>query len=196
VSAFCCNGEARSVSGEGISARLPSITARPTCEEKLRFAALAAAGGISESALALIAIRDLLKSPAPTSQPTPALAREPAIDRLTIRLRPGDRRAVRRRAAQRGMKDSAYVAAVVRAHVAANPPLAANELAALKLSVTVLAGFGRLLARTTQEAMRAGVMDRDLREDISRTRALVAALEQRTHDLARAALVSWESCFE
>jgi hypothetical protein len=91
------------------------------------------------------------------------------------------------------MKDSAYLAALVRAHVAANPPLAADELAALKLAVTVLAGFGRLLARTAREVTQARLMNPDLQEDLNRTRALVAALEQRTHDLARAALVSWES---
>ena len=172
----------------------PSITARPTPEEKLRFTALADARGISESALALIAMRDLLTCAAPVSRsPVSASIHEPAIDRITIRLRPGDRQAVRHRAAQRGMKDSAYLAALVRADVAANPPLAADELAALKLAVTVLAGFGRLLARTAREVTQARLMNPDLQEDINRTRALVAALEQRTHDLARAALVSWEN---
>ena len=93
------------------------------------------------------------------------------------------------------MKDSAYLAALVRAHVAANPPLAADELAALKLAVTVLADFGRLLARTAREVTQARLMNPDLQQDLNRTRALVATLEQRTHDLARAALVSWESSF-
>jgi hypothetical protein len=175
----------------------PSITARPTPEEKLRFTALADARGISESVLALIAIRDLLTSAAPVSNSVlPASTREPAIDRITIRLRSGDRQTVRQRAAQRGMKDSAYLAALVRAHVAANPPLAADELRALKLAVTVLAGFGRLLARTAREVTQARVMSPALQQDLSRTRALVAALEQRTHNLARAALVSWESSLD
>jgi predicted DNA binding CopG/RHH family protein len=196
VSAFCCRDQASKMSGDDISSRLPTITARPTSEEKLRFAALAAARGISESALALVAIRDLIKSHAPLSQPAAASASESAIDRITIRLRPGDRRAIKERAVQRGMKDSAYLAALVRAHVAANPPLAADELAALKLSVAVLAGFGGLLARTAREATQAGVMQKDLQQDLSRTRAHVASLEQRTHDLARAALVSWESRFD
>jgi hypothetical protein len=39
---------------------LPSITARPSPDEKERFATLAARAGIPESALALIAIRDVL----------------------------------------------------------------------------------------------------------------------------------------
>ena len=196
MSAFCCKVEARHVNVAVISARLPSITARPRSEEKVRFAHLAAARGLSESALALIAIRDLLESSAPTSKLPPASGKEPAIDRITIRLRPGDRRAVRQRATQRRMKDSAYVAAMVRAHVAASPPLTADELAAFKLAVTVLAGFGRLLARTAREVIQAGGMHRELQQDLSRTRSMVADLEQRTHDLARAALVSWESAFD
>ena len=179
------------------SAFRPTITARPTSHEKLRFTTLAAARGMSESELALIAIRDLLSSAAPVSRsPVSASIHEPAIDRITIRLRPGDRQAVGQRAAQRGMKDSAYLAALVRAHVVANPPLAADELAALKLAVTILAGFGRLLARTAREVTQARLMSPALQQDLSRTRALVADLEQRTHDLARAALVSWESSFD
>jgi hypothetical protein len=43
VSAFCCIGEARDMRGEVVSGRLPSITARPRLEEKVRFAQLAAA---------------------------------------------------------------------------------------------------------------------------------------------------------
>ena len=93
------------------------------------------------------------------------------------------------------MRDSAYIAALVRAHVAANPPLAADELAAFKIAVTVLAGFGRLMARTAREAAQAGAIAKDLQQDLSRTRALVRP-EQRTHELARAALVSWESSID
>jgi hypothetical protein len=165
VSAFCCKVQARHVNVEMISARLPSITARPRSEEKVRFAHLAAARGLSESALALIAIRDLLQSSAPTSKLPPASVKEAAIDRITIRLRPGDRQAIRHRAGMRGMRDSAYLAALVRAHVAASPPLAADELAALKLAVTVLAGFGRLLARTAREATQAGAMAKELQQE-------------------------------
>ena len=85
------------------------------------------------------------------------------------------------------MKRSAYLSALVRAHIAQNPPLPANELAALKLSVVVLAGLGRLLARDAKAP--TGIA----RDDLQRTRASVAELEQRTHALAKAALMSWES---
>jgi hypothetical protein len=82
----------------------------------------------------------------------------PALDRITIRLRPGDRLAIRHRAAERRMKDSAYIAALVRGHVAVNPPLATHELTALKGAVSVLAAFGRILARAAREATQAGVL--------------------------------------
>jgi hypothetical protein len=89
--------------------------------------------GISESALALIALRALLSSNAPAPNvPQSAGTREPATDRITIRLRPGDGRAIHERAARRGFKPSAYIAALVRAHVARNPPLPSNELAIRK----------------------------------------------------------------
>ena len=169
---------------------LPSITARPSAAEKARFATLATASGLSESALAMIAIRQVLDpDAAPLRESIPAPARGPATDRITIRLRPGDGESISRRAAQRGMKPSAYLAALVRAHVAVNPPLTANELAALKQSVVVLAGVGRVLAQAIRLPSAPGIA----REEMQRTRAAVAALEQRTHDLARAALISWES---
>jgi len=146
---------------------VPSITARPTADEKRRFAELASSRGMSESTLALIGIRSLLDSNGLPARWVEKPA--PATDRITIRLRPGDHEAISRRAAQHGMKASTYLAALVRAHVAANPPLAATELAALKQTITVL------------------------RQQLRRTRDAVAALEERTHDLARAALISWEA---
>ena len=169
---------------------LPSITARPSAAEKARFATLAAASGVSESALAMIAIRKVLDPDAAhLRESVPAPARGAATDRITIRLRPGDGESIARRAAQRGMKPSGYLAALVRAHVAVSPPLSANELAALKQSVAVLAGVGRLLAQAIRPPSSPGLA----REELQRTRAAVAALEQRTHNLARVALISWES---
>ncbi len=91
------------------------------------------------------------------------------------------------------MKDSAYIAALVRGHVASNPPLATHELAVFKLAVSVLAWFGRVLARTARESSRAGVLPPDLQQELSRSRALVSDVERRMHEFARAALVTWES---
>ena len=166
-----------------------SITVRPPAGEKARFAMLAHAAGISESALALMAIQAFLQDEGSSGQPSPGVQDQgPATDRLTIRLRPGDGQVVSQRAAQRGMKSSAYVAALVRAHIAANPPLSTDELAAFKQSVAALTTLRRLLAEAARKSASAVG-----REDLERTRTAVAALEERTGDLARAALISWES---
>jgi hypothetical protein len=173
---------------------LPSITARPSAAEKARFTWLADRAGMSESALALMAIRTVL-DPDGKASPAATAAAEAgaATDRITIRLRPGDGAVIARRAAQRGMKASTYLAALVRAHVGVNPPLAATELTTLKQSIVILAGLGRLLAQTARSPALTGAELEDLRQNLRRTRASVAALEQGTHDLARAALISWES---
>jgi len=91
------------------------------------------------------------------------------------------------------MKDSGYIAALIRGHVAADPPLPTHELAAFKAGVTVLAGFGRLLARTAREAAQTGVLTRDLQQELGHSRALISEVERRMHEFARAALISWES---
>jgi hypothetical protein len=193
VSAICSNTGWRAVNDGAAKARAPSITARPTPQEKRLFAAVAAQRQVSESTLALIAIRALLDSQSPDLPPNNPSSSGPALDRITIRLRPGDRLAIRHRAAERRMKDSAYIAALVRGHLAADPPLANHELAAFKAAVSVLAAFGRILARTAQEAAQAGVLPRDLQQDLTRSRALVSDVERRLHEFAQAALVTWES---
>lgn len=180
-------GRTHAMSCRATRSPLLPITARASREEKARFATLAARAGISESALAMVAIRSVLNpdaKPLWETEPEPALG--PATDRITIRLRPGDGLSIVRRAAQRGMKPSAYIAALVRAHVAANPPWPANELAALKQSVAVLGSLGRLIAQSAKTS--AGIS----RDDLQRTRAAVAQLEQRTHEVVKAALISWE----
>jgi hypothetical protein len=192
VSAICRNEGLRAVNDGTLKSTAPSITARPTPQEKRSFAEVAAKLRVSESTLALIAIRTMLNSDV-SDLPPRASSSNPAVDRITIRLRPGDRLAIRNRAAERRMKDSAYIAALVRGHVAANPPLATHELAVFKAAVSVLAAFSRLLARTAREAAQAGVLTRDLQQDLSCTRALVADVERRMHEFARAALVTWES---
>jgi hypothetical protein len=192
VSAFCCSSGLRAMNVGALKSIAPTITARPTPQEKRLFAAVAAQRQVSESTLALIAIRAWLDSQSPDLPPNPSSS-GPALDRITIRLRPGDRLAIRHRASERRMKDSGYIAALVRVHVAANPPLTTHELVAFKATVSVLAGLGRLLARTAREAAQTGVLTRDLQQELKGTRALVSEVERRMHEFAQAALISWES---
>lgn len=194
MSAIAADRRVSPMTERAAKASLPSITARPSAAEKARFRSLAMRAGMSESALALVAIRSLLDPDGKTPQTTTsAMERLAATDRITIRLRPGDGATVAQRAAARGMKASAYLAALVRAHLRANPPLPAAELAALKESVAVLAGLGHVFAQIARGPALTGEDREGLRKDIAHIRIVLAALEQRTHDLAKAALIAWES---
>jgi hypothetical protein len=170
---------------------LPSITVRLSARDKEWFSTLARSRGVSESALALSVIRSIPDSGC--LDPNATGPRTPATDRMTIRLRPGDGQAIARRASERDMKPSAYVAALVRAHLATNPPLASRELANLKRSIVVLVTTGTLLAQTARNPGLSGPALKDLRQLLNRTRAAVVALEQRTHEFTQKALISWET---
>jgi hypothetical protein len=167
---------------------LPSITTRPSPAEKARFASIAASRGMTESALALSAIRSYLGSdPAIRA----SILNEPQIratDRITIRLRPGDGRWIARRAQERGMKSSAYLAALVRAHVACDPPLPMEEIRILKRAVTVLVDLGRIVNNKIPTEIT--------RDDLRHACAAVAHVEKRLQDFAKASLVAWESRLE
>jgi len=173
---------------------LPSITARPSAAEKQRFRGLAERAGVSESALALVAIRKLLGPDAPpTAHAHNGTGRVAATDRITIRLRPGDGAAIARRAADRGMKASAYLAALVRAHLQRNPPLPAPELAALKQGVEMLTHLSRVLAQLGHRTSSAGSDAEVLLRAVSHARAAVESLKKTMHDHAKASLMAWES---
>jgi hypothetical protein len=116
-----------------------------------------------------------------------------ATDRITIRLRPGDGAAIARRARERGVRTSTYLSALTRAHIAADPPLFTEELRTLKQSIATLAGLGSLLAQWARHPALSGPGLAEVRELLGRTHAAVGALEQSTHDFAKAALITWES---
>ena len=129
----------------------------------------------------------------PPGELSPVQRNAPATDRITIRLRPGDRTALNLRADARGIPASRYLAALVRAHIAASPPLTVAELAILKEGVSILARLSRELSHTAHSIAEGGLISPDLQKDLSATRSVVAALEQRVHDLAKSALITWES---
>lgn len=173
----------------------PSITVRPSPEEKARFRLIARHIGLSESALALRAIRFLL------DRDEQWLARQPdlkwshvaASDRITIRLRPGDGQEVIRRATERGMKPATYISALIRAHITANPPLPTAEVNALKTSIVVLTNLGTILAGTSRGSTPSEPRGKVYAEVILRTRDEIATLERRIVDLTKAALIAWET---
>ena len=194
MSAIAAHCPVSSTTEPAVKTPPPRITARPSVLEKMRFRALAVRSGMSESALALLAIRSLLGENAKTLETTAtSMERLAATDRITIRLRPGDGAVIARRAAARGMKVSGYLSALVRAHVRGNPPLPDVELAALKSSVTGLAGLGQVFARLARSSALTDTDGEALRKNFAQARVALAGLEQQTHALAKAALIAWES---
>ena len=197
MSAMCCTRGSTLVTSDRARSRLPTITVRLTPEEKRQFAELAASRGLSECALAVATLRALLIPGAPFVADIPnASPRQAATDRITIRLRPGDGAALEARAARRRMKTSTYLAALVRSHIAADTLLTTHELEAVKQAVIVLAGVGRVLSQIARCSSQEGSLPPELRQALAQTRSVVAAVEQRTSELARAALRSWESRYE
>jgi hypothetical protein len=180
VSAMCCTKASTLVTSDRARSRLPTITVRLSPDEKQRFAELAASRGLSECALAVAVLRALLTLGASSALNIPSASRrQAATDRITIRLRPGDGAALEARAAQRRMKTSTYVAALVRSHIAANAVLAANELETVKQAVVVLAGVGRILSRIARCGSQAGALSPEVRQALAQTRSVVAAVGKR-----------------
>ena len=176
---------------------MPTITVRLSPEEKQRFAELAAGRGLSECALAVATLRALLTPGTSAALNLPSASRrEAATDRITIRLRPGDGAALEARAVRRRTKASTYLAALVRSPVVADAVLTADELETVKQAVIVLAGVGRVLSQIARCGSQDGSLPPEVRLALAQTRSVVAAVEQRTSDMARAALRSWESRHE
>ena len=191
MSASCSNLNVAAGDGDRHES-LYVITVRLPRTEKDRFRSLAASRGVSEARLGLIAIRTLLND-APMPDSAVPLVVDPASQRITIRLRAGDRQRIRERAAARRMKDAGYLAALVRAHVVADPPLPVDELQQLKATVAALRIAIADLSTNLQVLARdRGSLDmlwRDLRE----TRAQVVDLERQFHAYTLAAVKAWEA---
>ena len=94
------------------------------------------------------------------------------------------------------MRASTYLAALVRAHISANPPLTVDEIAILKQGVVLLAKLGQSLSHISRTAAQVGALPPELQTRLTQTHAVVAALERRTRDVVRSALITWESRFE
>jgi len=171
---------------------LDVITVRLPRTEKERFRALAASRGVSEARLGLVAIRTLLGDVPMSDSAAPPVV-DPASQRITIRLRAGDRQKIRERAAARRMKDAGYLAALVRAHVVADPPLPAAELQQLKSTIAALRAAIADLSINLQVLARDRESVDTLWRDLRQTRAQVVDLERRFHAYTLAAVIAWEA---
>ncbi|MBS0449637.1 MAG: hypothetical protein JSR59_27335 [Proteobacteria bacterium] len=171
--------------------RLAVVAARLAPERKAALNALAARQGLSASTLLALFVETVLRDNEP---PLDARVRDAAVgsrDRITVRLRRGDRSRLDSRAAARGQKSATYLAMLIRAHVRQAPPLPAPELATLKDAVNRLAALDRHLVRLA--APGSPLDATDMASLLRATTKRVDNTRQAVANIVRANLISWET---
>jgi hypothetical protein len=176
-----------------ISLRLPS-------EAKARFAALATRHQLSESGLLARLVEEVLKANSPVAgEPGEQRAARASSadgaseDRITLRLRNGDRTLAAERASARGMKTGSYLALLIHNHVRGSAVLPPNELDLVKATGAQLAALGRQLRMLGMPDTLAEPAASELRDAIALARREIEAAREAAGAIVRRNLISWES---
>ena len=169
------------------------IAAWATPDRKGQFAALAESRGLSESKLLGLLIDSVLERNLVDAARDERHREAAEGDRITLRLRPGDGQCLRLRAQQRGMKYTTYAAALIRAHVHANPPMPLEELARIERGLAELSAIGRRLNQIAGAVREGKGVDSGLREELATVRPAVEELRQALREVVRINRISWES---
>ena len=170
------------------------IGTRVPPETKARFAALAARHELSESGLLAKMINEVLKSNSAWARDS--TADDAASDRITLRLRSGDRRLAAQRARAREMKTSSYLVLLIHNHVRGSAVLPPKELDQLRVTGAQLAALGRQLRRFGMPNTLAEPMASDLGDAIALARREVEVAREATAAVVRRNLISWETGIE
>jgi len=176
------------------------IATRVPPETSARLAALAARHHLSASTLLAKMVDEVLKTNGEISLDSGAqrFPREserdvgPA-DRITLRLRNGDRALAAQRAHSRGMKTASYLALLIHNHVRDAAVLPPNELDQIKVTTAQLAALGRQLRTFGVPNTLPATVAPDLGEAIASVRREVEVAREATAALVRRNLISWET---
>ena len=170
-----------------------SITSWPTRDQKAGFATLALNRGLSESKLLGLLIDSVLERNPVDEAGDERQDKAGEGDRITLRLRPGDGKWLRLRAQRRGMKYTTYGAALIRAHVRANPPMPIEELARLERSLAEVSAMGRRLSQIARGMRDEHGVDPGLREELAAVLRAVNEVRQAVREVVKVNRISWES---
>ncbi|WP_225612979.1 hypothetical protein [Variovorax sp. VRV01] len=175
------------------------IGTRVSPETRARFVALAARHHLSASSLLAKMVDEVLKTNGDISLGSgaqrPLCESENdsgVVDRITLRLRRGDRALAAGRARVRGMKTASYLALLIHNHVRDAAVLPPNELDQIKATSAQLAALGRQL-RMFGMPNTLSQPASDLSETIARVRREVDEAREATAAIVRRNLVSWET---
>ena len=169
------------------------ITAWATPDRKGQFAALAASRGLSESKLLGLLVDSVLERNPVDDAGGERHGETRDGDRITLRLRPGDGKWLRRRAQARGMKYTTYAAALIRAHVSADPPMPLEELARFERGLAEISAIGRRLNQIAGAGSERQGVDAGLRVELAAVRQAVEELRQTLREVVKINRISWES---
>ncbi|WPH22733.1 hypothetical protein [Variovorax paradoxus] len=167
------------------------IGTRVPPETKARFAALAARHQLSESGLLAKMVNEVLRSNSAGSRDSNADC--VAADRITLRLRKGDRALAAERARACGMKTASYLALLIHNHVRDAAVLPPNELDHIKVTAARLAALERQLRMFGMPNTLPAPVAPDLNETIARVRREVEVAREATAAIVRHNLISWET---
>lgn len=169
-------------------------------ETKVRFAALAAHHHLNGASLLAKMVNEVLKANSLVAQESdeqrvarPSIADAAADDRITLRLRPGDRTSTAKRARARGMKTGSYLAMLIHNHVRDSAVLPPNELDQIRATCARLAALGRQLGRFGMPNTLTEPRASELRDAIALARREVEMACEATAAVVRRNLVSWET---
>ena len=169
------------------------ITAWATPDRKGQFAALAASRGLSESKLLGLLVESVLERNPVDDAGDERHGETTDGDRITLRLRPGDGKRLRLRAHARGMKYTTYTAALIRAHVRADPPMPLEELSRFERGLAEISAIGRRLNQIAGAVSVGQGVNPGLRVELTVVRQAVEDLRQTLREVVKVNRMSWES---
>jgi hypothetical protein len=169
-------------------------------ETRARFAALAARHHLTASTLLAKMVDEVLKTNGENSLdsggqrfPHESQSDVGVADRITLRLRKGDRALAAHRAHSRGMKTGSYLALLIHNHVRDPAVLPPNELDQIKVTAARLAALQRQLRTFGMPNSLSEPAASDLSEAIALVRREVEAAREATAAIVRRNLISWET---
>lgn len=178
------------------------LSTRASVQTKANFAVLATRQGLTESALLALLVEKVVdqNSSSVALAATEVLTAVDsksgcATDRLTLRLRPGDRALADARASARRMKTASYLSMLVRTHVRGVPVMPPAELDELKAVAGHLASISReLRALGVVGAGGVGALPSAPAEALlNEVSHLVEAVRESVAAVVRMNLISWEA---
>ncbi|KQW55967.1 hypothetical protein ASC92_17855 [Variovorax sp. Root411] len=176
------------------------IATRVPPETRARFAALAVRHRLRASTLLAKMVEEVLKTNGEISVDSGGqrCLRETesgigVADRVTLRLRKGDRALAGARARTRGMKTGSYLALLIHNHVRDATVLPPNELDQIKVTAARLAALQRQLRTFGMPNTLSEPAASDLSEAIALVRREVEAAREATAAIVRRNLISWET---